>query len=151
VQIGFGVSGISATSTAIPTRDFVHMGHGWEGASVKHWSVRTWLSLSVFGVTDLTVESTPTTDRTSGTFAFLAGASLLPAASGIVRPYAAAAIGPFDEFNVVDGVTGSAGGSTGTHFGGTVGGGVDVFFGSHFTLGLDGGWPSSPIGRRTSA
>ena len=34
------------------------------------------------GVTDLTVESTPTTDRTSGTFAFLAGARYYPPLSG---------------------------------------------------------------------
>jgi hypothetical protein len=138
VQIGFGVSGISATSSSTPTRDFVHIGHGWEGASVNYW-IRPDVALDLgLGVTDLTVESTPTTDRTSGTFAFLAGARYYPPLSGIVRPFAAAAIGPFDEFNVVDGVTGSAGGSTGTHFGGTVGGGVDVFFGPHFTLGLDG-------------
>jgi hypothetical protein len=59
VQIGFGVSGISATSTAIPTRDFVHMGHGWEGASVMYW-VRPDVALALdIGVTDLTVESTP--------------------------------------------------------------------------------------------
>jgi hypothetical protein len=138
VQIGFGVSGISATSSSIPTRDFVHMGHGWEGASVMYW-VRPDVALALdIGVTDLTVESTPTTDRTSGTFAFLAGARYYPPLSGLVRPYASAAIGPFDEFNVVDGVTESAGGSTGTHFGGTLGGGVDMLFGPHFTLGLDG-------------
>ena len=94
VQIGFGVSGISATSSSIPTRDFVHMGHGWEGASVMYW-VRPDVALALdIGVTDLTVESTPTTDRTSGTFAFLAGARYYPPLSGIVRPYASAAIGP---------------------------------------------------------
>jgi len=138
VQIGFGVTDISATSTAFPTRDFVHLGHGWEGAFIMHW-VRPDLALELgLGVTDLTVESTPTVDHTSGTFAFLAGARYYPPLSGIVRPYAAAAIGPFDEFNVVDGVTGSTGGTTGTHFGTTLGGGVDMLFGSHFTLGLDG-------------
>ena len=138
VQIGFGVSGISATSTSIPTRDFVHLGHGWEGASVMYW-VRPDVALALdIGVTDLTVESTPGTDRTSGTFAFLAGARYYPRLPGIVRPYASAAIGPFNEFDVVDGVTGSVGGTTGTHFGGTVGGGVDMLFGPHFTLGLDG-------------
>jgi hypothetical protein len=118
--------------------DIVHMGHGWEGASVNYW-VRPDVALALdIGVTDLTVESTHTTDRTSGTFAFLAGARYYPPLPGIVRPYASGAIGPFNEFNVVDGVTGSVGGSTGTHFGGTLGGGVDMFFGPHFTLGLDG-------------
>jgi hypothetical protein len=127
VQIGFGVSQISASSTV--TNDFVHMGHGWEGASAMYW-VRPDVALALdIGVTDLTVESTPTTDRTSGVFAFLAGARYYPPLSGIVRPYASAAIGPFNEFDVVDGVTGSVGGTTGTHFGGTV----------------------LPIGRRTSA
>jgi hypothetical protein len=136
VQIGFGVSGISASSTV--ARDFVHMGHGWEGAAVMYW-VRPDVALALdIGVTDLAVESTPTTDRTSGTFAFLAGGRYYPPLSGIVRPYASAAIGPFDDFDVVDGVTGSVGGSTGTHFGGTLGGGVDMLFGPHFTLGLDG-------------
>jgi hypothetical protein len=114
------------------------MGHGWEGASFNYW-VRPDVALELgLGVTDLTVESTPGTDRTSGTFAFLAGARYYPPLTGIVRPYVSAAIGPFDEFNVVDGFAGSAGGSTGTRFGGTVGGGVDMFFGPHFTLGVDG-------------
>ena len=136
VQIGFGVSQISASSTV--ANDFVHMGHGWEGASVMYW-VRPDVALALdIGVTDLTVASTPTTDRTSGTFAFLAGARYYPPLSGIVRPYASGAIGPFNEFDVVDGVTGSVGGTTGTHFGGTVGGGVDMLFGPHFTLGVDG-------------
>jgi hypothetical protein len=136
VQIGFGITQISATSTV--TRDFVDFGHGWEGATVMHW-VRPDVALELgLGVTDLTVESTPTLDRTSGTFAFLAGGRYYPPLSGIVRPFASAAIGPFDEFDVVDGVAGSTGGSTGTHFGGTLGGGVDAFFGEHFTLGLDG-------------
>jgi hypothetical protein len=136
VQIGVGVSQISASSTV--NRDFVHMGHGWEGASFNYW-IRPDVALDLgLGVTDLTVESTPGTDRTSGTFAFLAGARYYPPLAGIVRPFASAAIGPFDEFNVVDGFAGSAGGSTGTHFGGTVGGGVDMFFGPHFTLGVDG-------------
>ena len=136
VQIGFGVTQISASSTV--THDRVYLGHGWQGASIMHW-VRPDLALALdLGVTDLTVESTPTTDRTSGTFAFLAGARYYPPVRGIVRPYAGAAIGPFDDFDVVDGVTGSVGGSTGTHFGGTLGGGVDALFGSHFTLGLDG-------------
>ena len=53
------------------------------------------------------------TDRTSGTFAFLAGARYYPPLSGIVRPYASAAIGPFNDFDVVDGVTGSVGGDHG--------------------------------------
>jgi Outer membrane protein beta-barrel domain len=136
VQIGFGVSQISASSTV--ANDFVHMGHGWEGASVMYW-VRPDVALALdIGVTDLTVASTPTTDRTSGTFAFLAGARYYPPLRGIVRPYASAAIGPFNEFDVVDGFAGSVGGTTGTHFGGTVGGGVDMLFGPHFTLGLDG-------------
>jgi hypothetical protein len=136
VQIGFGVSQISASSTV--NHDFVHMGHGWDGASAMYW-VRPDVALALdIGVTDLTVESTPGTDRTSGTFAFLAGARYYPPLSGIVRPYASAAIGPFNEFDVVDGFAGSVGGTTGTHFGGTVGGGVDMLFGPHFTLGVDG-------------
>jgi hypothetical protein len=136
VQIGFGVSQISASSTV--TLDRVYLGHGWGGASIMHW-VRPDLALDFgLGVTDVTVESTPTSDVTRGTFAFLAGARYYPPLRGIVRPYAAAAIGPFDGFSAVDGLAGSAGGSTGTDFGGTVGGGVDALFGPHFTLGLDG-------------
>jgi hypothetical protein len=138
VQIGFGVSQISASSSV--NRDFVQLGHGWEGVSVMHW-VRPDLALDIgFGVTDVVVESTPTTDRTAGVFAFLAGARYYPPLSGVVRPYASAAIGPFDDFAVVDTLSATAGGSRGTDFGATLGGGVDMLFGPHFTLGLDGRW-----------
>jgi len=136
VQIGFGVSQISATSTA--ARDFMYFGHGWGSASVLHW-VRPDVALDIgIGTTDVTAESTPTIDRVTGVFAFLAGARYYPPLRGSLRPYASAAIGPFDDFTVSNGYTATVSGSTGTHFGGTLGGGADMLLGSHFTLGLDG-------------
>jgi hypothetical protein len=48
-----------------------------------------------------------------------------------------AAIGPFDDFAIMDGGTGRDDGSKGTHFGGALGGGADILFGRHFTLGVD--------------
>ena len=136
VQIGIGVSQISADSA--PYTDSVRLGHGWAGASVVHWIHPAVAVDFGLGVTDLDFYSTPGFDRTTGVFAFLAGARYYPPLPGNLRPYVSAAMGPFDDFVITDGGTGRDDGSKGTHFGGAVGGGADLLFGRHFTLGVDG-------------
>jgi hypothetical protein len=136
VQIGMGVSQIRVTST--DATDSVRFGHGWAGVSVLHW-VRPDVALDfTFGATDVAVESTPDADRTKGLFAFLAGGRYYPPLAGKVRPYASAAVGPVDDFAVNVGEPRPEDGKKGTHLGGTLGGGADMVFGRHFTLGLDG-------------
>ncbi len=136
VQLGVGISQISASST--PTTDLVQAGHGLEAVWFAHW-LRPDVALEAgLGVTDVIAESTPTTDRTSGLFAVLLGARYYPPLAGTFRPYASAALGPFSEFGALSTPTLDTAGTHDTRLGGTVGGGADIYFGRHFSLGLDG-------------
>jgi hypothetical protein len=135
VQIQSGLSEITTAST--PTTDEVHAG-GWGGLTFAYWIRRDVALEAGFGVTDVNVESTPTTDRTSGYYAFLLGGRYYPPLSGTVRPYVALGIGPFMAFGAVSSPTTSATSTNGTRFGGRAGGGADIYFGRHFSLSLDG-------------
>jgi outer membrane protein W len=83
------------------------------------------------------VVSTPGEDRVGGRWGVLLGGRYYPRLPGHIRPYLGAGIGTFAPFGVVttNNVSVARGGDA--ELAASLGGGVDLFLGRHFTVVVD--------------
>ncbi|MFI4942950.1 MAG: caspase family protein [Burkholderiales bacterium] len=133
IQVSGGIVGVDVNTSSYSTS----VGDLSGSLTFLHW-IKPNLGLELsFMERELGVVSNPAEARVGGLWGVLFGGRYYPRLPGRIRPYLGAGIGTFAPFGVVttNNVSVSHGGDA--QLAGSLGGGVDLFLGRHFTIVVD--------------